>query len=178
MRVISGVAGGLPLKTLSGLDTRPTTDKVKGSIFNILFDKVVGADVLDLFSGSGAMGIEALSRGAKSACLVDSSGPAVDIIRKNLEFTRLSGNAVCRQADRFLSGCTEKFDLIFMDPPYFSDHITSCMKIISEKHLLADGGIIVAESDKQEVFPAEISSFVLKDERFYGRVAVRFYGKK
>ena len=178
MRVISGDAGGLPLKTLSGLDTRPTTDKVKGSIFNILYDKIEGADVLDLFSGSGAMGIEALSRGAKSATLVDHSQKSAEIIRKNLEFTKLSASVVCRQADKFLSDCSEKYDIIFMDPPYFSSHITDCMKIIAEKNLLNGGGIIVAESDKQEVFPAEISSFILRDERFYGRVAVRFYGKK
>ncbi|MBR6524276.1 MAG: 16S rRNA (guanine(966)-N(2))-methyltransferase RsmD [Clostridia bacterium] len=177
MRVISGSRGGLPLKTLSGLDTRPTTDKVKGCIFNILYDKVADADVLDLFSGSGAMGIEALSRGAKSATLVDSSQKSAEIIKKNLEFTRLLANVICRPADKFLLGCNEKFDIIFMDPPYFSGHIADCMKIIAEKNLLADDGIIVAESDRQEVFPAEISSFVLKDERFYGRVAVRFYGK-
>ena len=178
MRVISGTRGGLPLKALPGLDTRPTTDKVKGTIFNILYDRVAESKVLDLFSGSGAMGIEALSRGATSACLVDSSPKAIEIIRKNLEFTKLSADVICRPADKFLQGCNERFDVIFMDPPYFSNHITDCLKIISEKDILSDGGIIVAESDKKEIFPAEISSFNLMDERFYGRVAVRFYGKK
>ena len=178
MRGISGSRGGLPLKSLPGLDTRPTTDKVKGTIFNILFDRVAGKKVLDLFSGSGAMGIEALSRGAESATLVDSSPKAAEIIRKNLDFTKLSANVVCRPADKFLVGCNEKFDIIFMDPPYFSNHIPDCFKIIAEKEILSEGGIIVAESDKQEVFPSEISSFFLKDERFYGRVAVRFYGRK
>lgn len=176
MRVISGSRGGLPLKTLNGLDTRPTSDKVKGSIFSILFDRMSDAKVLDLFSGSGAMGIEALSRGAQSATLVDSSPKAVQIIRKNLEFTRLSATVVTGQADKFLSSCAGKFDVIFMDPPYFSTHITNCIKIISERELLSPGGIIVAESDKTESFPAQIASFSLKDERFYGRVAVRFYG--
>lgn len=178
MRVISGTRGGLPLKALPGLDTRPTTDKVKGSIFSILYDRVAESKVLDLFSGSGAMGIEALSRGAASATLVDSSPKAVEIIRKNLEFTKLSANVLCRPADKFLLGCSEKFDIIFMDPPYFSNHITDCLEIIFEKDILSDGGIIVAESDKSETFPAEISSFAMIDERFYGRVAVRFYGKK
>ena len=176
MRVISGTRGGLPLKTLDGLDTRPTSDKVKGSIFSILFGKICGAKVLDLFSGSGAMGIEALSRGADSATLVDASPKAVQIIRKNLEFTKLSANVITGRADAYLSSCSEKFDVIFMDPPYFSTEITACMKIISDRGLLAEEGIIVAESDKQEQFPAEIAGFVLKDERFYGRVAVRFYG--
>lgn len=178
MRVISGSRGGLPLKTLPGLDTRPTTDKVKGTIFNILYDRVSGKKVLDLFSGSGAMGIESLSRGAESATLVDSSQKAVEIIRKNLDFTKLSAGVICRSADKFLLGCNEKFDVIFMDPPYFSNHIIDCLKIISERDLLNNGGIIVAESDKKEIFPDEIFSFFLKDERFYGRVAVRFYGKK
>lgn len=177
MRVISGSRGGLPLKTLDGLDTRPTSDKVKGSIFSILFGKLSGAKVLDLFSGSGAMGIEALSRGAESAILVDSSPKAVQIIKKNLEFTKLSAKVVTGQADKFLSSCTEKFDVIFMDPPYFSTEITNCMKIIADRGLLSDDGIIVAESDKTEQFPPEISGFALKDERFYGRVAVRFYGR-
>lgn len=175
MRVISGTRGGLPLKSLDGLDTRPTTDKVKESIFNILFDRTAGAKVLDLFSGSGAMGIEALSRGAASATLVDSSPKAVQIIRKNLEFTRLSANVTTLRADRFLMSCTDKFDIIFMDPPYFSTEIPDCLKIIFERNLLADGGIIVAESDKTEKFPDKICGFSLKDARFYGRVAVRFY---
>lgn len=177
MRVISGIRGGLPLKSLSGLDTRPTTDKVKGSIFNILFGRIAGKNVLDLFSGSGAMAIEALSRGAASATLVDSSPKAMEIIKKNLEFTKLSAKTVCTGADKFLLGCNEKFDLIFMDPPYFSAEITTCLKIISDRKLLAEDGIIVAESDKTEVFPLEIAGFNLKDERFYGRVAIRFYGK-
>ena len=142
-----------------------------------MFGKLSGAKVLDLFSGSGAMGIEALSRGAESATLVDSSPKAVQIIRKNLEFTRLSADVITGQADKFLSSCTDKFDIIFMDPPYFSTQIENCMKIIDGRELLSDDGIIVAESDKSEQFPSEISGFVLKDERFYGRVAVRFYGR-
>ncbi|MFA7637044.1 MAG: 16S rRNA (guanine(966)-N(2))-methyltransferase RsmD [Monoglobales bacterium] len=175
MRVISGSRGGLPLKSLPGLDTRPTADKVKGTIFNILFDFVEDKNVLDLFSGSGAMGIEALSRGAKSATLVDSSAKAAQIIRKNLEFTRLSANVVCMEAEKFLSSCNEKFDVIFMDPPYFSTYISDCIKIISERNLLSENGIIITESDKKEVFPEQLFRFTLKDERFYGRVAVRFY---
>lgn len=178
MRVISGTRGGLPLKSLPGTDTRPTTDKVKGTIFNILFDRIIDKKVLDLFSGSGAMAIEALSRGAESATLVDSSPKAVEVIKKNLEFTRLSANIVCRSAEKFLMSCNEKFDIIFIDPPYFSSHITDCLKIISERDILNSGGLIIAESDKKEVFPPEISGFLLKDERFYGRVAVRFYGKE
>ena len=175
MRVISGTRGGLPLKSLPGLDTRPTTDKVKGSIFSILSFRITGKRVLDLFSGSGAMGIEALSRGATSAVLVDSSRKAGEIIRKNLEFTKLSASCVCLPADKYLNSCNEKFDVIFMDPPYFSTHIQECLEIISRRNLLSEDGIIVAESDKTEVFPEKLSGFSLTDERFYGRVAVRFY---
>ena len=177
MRVISGICGGLPLKSLPGLDTRPTTDKVKGAIFSILHGNIAGARVLDLFSGSGAMAIEALSRGAESAVLVDSSRKAVEIINKNLEFTRLSASVVCRNAEDFLTGCAEKFDLIFMDPPYFSSHITECTKIISGKNLLAEDGIIVAECDEKEEFPENPGGFTLIDKRLYGRVCVRFYKK-
>ena len=177
MRVISGTKGGLPLKTLAGLDTRPTTDKVKGTIFNILFDRVLDKKVLDLFSGSGGMAIEALSRGAESATLVDSSKKAVEIIKSNLDFTGLSANVCCVPADKFLLSCNEKFDIIFLDPPYFSTHIVDCLKIIAERNLLADDGIIIAESDKKEVFPTDISGIKLKDERFYGRVSVKFYSR-
>ena len=176
MRVISGICGGLPLKSLPGLDTRPTTDKVKGSIFNILFDEVVGKRVLDLFSGSGGMAIEALSRGAKSAVMVDSSPKACQFIKKNLEFTKLNASVIYSKSETYLSSCNEKFDIIFMDPPYFSSHIKDCLEIISSRNILSENGIIVAESDKTEVFPEKIAGFTLKDERFYGRVAVRFYG--
>lgn len=176
MRVISGICGGLPLKSLPGLDTRPTTDKVKGSIFSILFDRVEDKKVLDLFSGSGGMGIEALSRGASSAVMVDSSPKAVKIINENLKFTKLSASVICKGAESYLSSCTEKFDIIFMDPPYFSTHISDCMEIIFSRNLLTENGIIVAESDKTEDFSDKIAGFELKDERFYGRVAVRFYG--
>lgn len=177
MRVISGICGGLPLKSLPGLDTRPTTDKVKGAIFSILQGHIAGSGVLDLFSGSGAMGIEALSRGAKSAVLVDSSRKAVEIINKNLEFTKLGAKVVCLPAEKYLSSCTEKFDLIFMDPPYFSSHISECMKIISEKNLLSDNGMIVAECDASEEISEKIGSFSRVDERIYGRVCVLFYRK-
>lgn len=176
MRVISGICGGLPLKTLPGLDTRPTTDKVKGSIFNILFDKVTDKKVLDLFSGSGSMAIEALSRGAESAVMVDSSHKAVEIIMKNLEFTRLDASVICSKAETYLFSCKERFDIIFMDPPYFSSHIKDCLEIIFSRNLLNENGIIVAESDKVEVFPETIAGFSLKDERVYGRVKVSFYG--
>ena len=175
MRVISGICGGLPLKTLSGLDTRPTTDKVKGSVFNILYDAVEDKKVLDLFSGSGSMAIEALSRGAKSATLVDASPKAVEIIKKNLEFTKLKATVICSKSEAYLSSCNENFDIIFMDPPYFSSHITECMELIFSRNLLSENGIIVAESDKTERFPENIAGFSLRDERFYGRVAVRFY---
>ena len=177
MRVISGICGGLPLKALPGLDTRPTTDKVKGAIFSILHGRTAGARVLDLFSGSGAMAIEALSRGAESAVLVDFSAKAVEIINKNLGFTRLDGKVICLPAEKFLSACTEKFDLIFMDPPYFSSHIPECLKIISERKLLSDGGIIVAESDASEELCENPGGFSLLDRRSYGRVCVSFYGK-
>ena len=131
--------------------------------------------MLDLFSGSGAMAIEALSRGAADAVLVDSSRKAMEIIKKNLEFTRLEGKTISLSAEKYLGSCTEKFDLIFMDPPYFSTHITDCIKIISDRNLLSDGGIIIAESDVAEEIPQKIGEFTEFDRRNYGRVALHFY---
>lgn len=178
MRIISGSAGGLLLKTLSGLDTRPTSDKVKGAIFSILAEKTIGSRVFDLFSGSGSLGLEALSRGAESAILVDASREAMEIIKKNIAFTRLPAEAFCCDAKKFLLSCREKADLIFMDPPYFSTLSEECMKIIGEKQLLSDSGIIVVEKDAKEDFSENLFGFKFADRRIYGRTAVCFFVKE
>lgn len=122
MRVISGTAGSMPLKTVDGPDTRPTTDRIKETLFNMLQTQIPDCKFLDLFSGSGAIGIEALSRQARKAYFVENAKPALACIRNNLEFTRLSDRAVVMECDvitalRRLQG-KEVFDVIFMDPPY------------------------------------------------------------
>ncbi len=149
MRVISGSARGLKLLAPEGLDTRPTTDRVKESIFNILQPYIPCTNALDLFSGSGAMGIEALSRGCKGCVFVENNRNALEIIHKNLEKSRLSSSSVVIFGDAFdyLKGCSEKFDLIFLDPPYNKGLLSAAMDIIYENGLLTDNGIVLAESE-------------------------------
>ncbi len=134
MRVIAGKARSLPLKTVPGQDTRPTTDRIKETLFNILNPELVGARFLDLFAGSGAIGIEALSRGSASACFVDSSRAACEVIRANLAFTHMTEEAEVICADVFKAlarlSAGAPFDLIFMDPPYHRDlekQVLSCL---------------------------------------------------
>ncbi len=179
MRVISGSARGAKLKTIEGNDTRPTTDKVKGAIFNILANGIYGKKVLDLYAGSGALGIEALSRGAEMAVFVEKSAVAADIIRKNLEHTKLSDKAKILKNDVFtaVKTMTEKFDLIFLDPPYADELAGGTISAISEAKILADGAIIVAETDEGQVIPETVGELVLYDKRRYGRVIINFYKK-
>ena len=120
MRVITGIARGRKLKELPGMETRPTTDKVKESVFNIVQFDIEGRRVLDLFAGTGQMGIEALSRGAAHCTFVDLRKEAAAVVRENLAHTKLSENGKVIQGDylAFLTGCREKFDLAFLDPPY------------------------------------------------------------
>jgi len=133
MRVISGTARGKKLTSLEGLETRPTLDRVKEALFNILQFNIKDANVLDLFSGSGALAIEALSRGAKEAVLCDFSNKAVKIINKNLEDTRLKNKAEIINKDFIetlnkLNSKSKKFDIIFLDPPYKTDFIINCFE--------------------------------------------------
>lgn len=123
MRVITGIARGRRLKEPQGLETRPTTDRVKEGIFSSIQFEIEGRRVLDLFGGTGQMGIEALSRGAAHCTFVDLRKEAVGIIRENLKLTGLEGQATVVQGDAltFLTRCREKYDVIFLDPPYASD---------------------------------------------------------
>lgn len=179
MRVISGSARGAKLKTIEGNDTRPTTDKVKGAIFNILANDVYGKKVLDLYAGSGALGIEALSRGAEAAVFAEKSVAAADIIKKNLEHTKLEDKAKILKNDVFaiLKTALEKFDLIFLDPPYAAELAEATIKAIDEAKILADGGIIIAETDEGQNMPERVGALELYDKRKYGRININFYKK-
>ena len=150
MRVISGTARGTNLETLEGNNTRPTLDRVKEALFNIIQCNIVDANVLDLFSGSGALGIEALSRGAKACIMCDKSYEAIQIINKNIRKTHLEEKAKVIKNDykktlELLQG--QKFEVIFIDPPYALDIAVSSIKYIIEFNLLADDGIIILETD-------------------------------
>ena len=147
MRVISGIARGTILKTPIGMLTRPTADRVKEAMFSILQFDLSCARVLDLFGGTGQLGIEALSRGASEAVFVDENDAACKIIRENLARTGFSDRSRVVRSDyaSFLRNCSEKFKIILLDPPYAELFIENSLKLITEIDILQTGGIIVAE---------------------------------
>ena len=147
MRVITGKARGVVLKTPSGMATRPTADRVKEALFSIIQFEIPGARVLDRFGGTGPLGIEALSRGAANAVFVDEREDACKLIRENLARTRLQDLSRVVRSDymQYLRGCKVKFDIIFLDPPYAEVFLENSLKMITEIDILQSGGIIVAE---------------------------------
>ena len=150
MRIISGMRKGLKLKAPDGMNTRPTTDRVKESIFNLLQFHLPCTTVLDLFAGSGALGIEALSRYCDRAVFVDSNRQSADLVKENLTSARLMENAsvFCMDALSFLDSCNETFDLIFLDPPYNRGFLQPIVDKIANRNLLNEDGVIVIESEK------------------------------
>ncbi len=181
MRVISGKARGTKLSSIESLSTRPTLDRVKESLFNIIQNNLKGAVVLDLFAGSGQLGIEALSRGANKAYLCDINRDAVKMIKQNLEKTKLKDKAVVinedyKKALRTLN-TNEKFDIIFIDPPYKEDiAVDSIIDIIHESRL-KENGIMIIETDEIERDLREINkieNIKIIDQRKYGRASLIF----
>ena len=151
MRVIAGTRRSMPLKTIEGLATRPTQDRTKETLFNVIQNDVPGSMFLDLFSGSGAIAIEALSRGAKKAYLVENSRAAAACIRDNLNFTRLSDEAVLMETDavtalKRLEGKTV-FDIIFMDPPYNHELERQVLEYLQDSSILDENTLIIVEAD-------------------------------
>ena len=176
MRIIAGTYGGRTLKAPPGDATRPTSDRVREALFSILGARTAGARVLDLFAGSGALGLEALSRGAGSVTFVDDGHPAIRAVQANLQ--TLGAQATVRRGDalRFLraapSGAAQ-YDLVFLDPPY--RHAERLARPLSEAlpAVLAPGAAVVAESDRRA--PLELT-LPLTDERRYGDTLIRIYG--
>lgn len=177
MRVITGSARGAKLRTLEGLSTRPTSDRVKEAIFNIIQFDIEGRRVLDLFGGSGQLAIEALSRGAAYAVLVDQNPQAVSVIKENLKKTKLDQKASVFQSDylRFLSTTRERFDIIFLDPPYAENFIENALRKISEIDILTEGGIIVCERSRERSLPATVGDLICSKVYCYGKTAVNLY---
>lgn len=177
MRVISGTARGRRLKELPGLDTRPTTDKVKEAVFNIIQFDIEGRKGLDLFGGTGQMGIEALSRRAQCVTFVDLAPAAVNIIRQNLETTGFTGSArvVCSDWRAFLSSCREKFDLIFLDPPYKKTMLENALEAIAEIDILSEHGIIICESPLDKDLPDLAAPYEKGRDYKYGKIKVTLY---
>ncbi len=183
LRIISGKARGTKLNTLEGIETRPTLDRVKESLFNILQNRIYDSKILDLFAGSGAIGLELLSRGAKEAILCDNSYKAVQIIKENVikthfeDKTKIINNDYKNTLDMLKN---EKFDIIFLDPPYESQFDIQAIKIIIDNDMLSKEGIIILETDNEKEKKEMIDKLDINvyDLRSYGRVSLFFLNRK
>ena len=180
MRVISGKARGVVLKTPDGLATRPTSDRVKEALFNIIQFELPAARVLDLFGGTGQLGIEALSRDAKSAVFVDEREDACRLIKENLRRTKFETNAKVIRSDymSYLRGCKEKFDIILLDPPYAEVFLENSLKMITEIDILQSGGIIVAERPLGKELPWDFPGYTRSRDYKYGKTLLTVYRKQ
>lgn len=177
MRVITGTARGRRLKTPDNYDIRPTTDNVKESVFNIIQFDVEGRQVLDLFAGTGQLGIECLSRGAAGAVFVDRDKDAVRIVKDNLKTCGMKATVLQEDSISFLNHCG-KFDVIFIDPPYDSDLYESALKIINLVDILSEGGIIICEARREKVIPEMTEPYRKRKEYNYGKVKICIYTKE
>ena len=179
MRVITGTARGISLKTPEGMATRPTADRVKEAMFSIIHFEVPGADVLDLFGGTGQLGIEALSRGAKSAVFVDAGEPACRLIKENLKRTKLEGQGRVVRSDylAYLDRCRDQFDVILLDPPYAEVFLENALKKITEIDILRTGGIIVAERPLGKDLAWDYPGYERSRDYKYGKTLLTIYRK-
>lgn len=178
MRVIGGTAKGRTLKSVPGDSTRPILDRVKVPLFDILRPSLSDISILDLFAGTGAVGIEALSQGAGHCVFLDTNAKAVATIQHNLEVTDLSGKAEVRHTDAFiyLKNTTRTFDLIYVAPPQYKGIWIEAMRVIAERpHLLNCGGMIIVQIDPKEYEPLDISAFRETQQRRYGNTILVFY---
>lgn len=176
------MARGTNLYSLEGDNTRPTLDRVKESLFNMIQSDIYEAKVLDLFAGSGALGIEALSRGANMATFCDKSHEAVQIIKKNISKTHLEEKAEIIQADYLtcIKRLEQPYDIIFIDPPYKANIATKAVEAILKKNLLSEDGILIIETDEEDRDLKSLEELGIKitDLRRYGRVKLIFLNRK
>lgn len=180
MRVISGKARGLKLNTPKNQDVRPTTDRVKESLFNIINSYIIDSKILDLFAGSGSLGIECLSRGASKCIFVDISKESIDLVKSNVKKARVENESIIINADfkdavKKLQVQKEKFDVIFMDPPYYKDMFVSALEGIDNADLLDEDGIIIIEHDTKDTFPNNIGRLEKDKSKKYGSTTLTFY---
>ena len=175
MRVITGSAKGRKLEQLTGNDVRPTTERVKEAVFSIIQFNIEGRRFLDLFAGSGQMGIEALSRGAVRAVFIDSSRESVEIVKRNLSSVKLDECARVFRADSisYLKSCRETFDLVFIDPPYSTGLLQQALDNI--ERVMSKGGIVICESPVTEELPEELTEFVKLREYRHGKIKITTY---
>lgn len=180
MRVIAGQARGMRLAVPRGRQVRPTSDRVRESLFNIMGARVPGADVVDLFAGSGSVGVEALSRGARSAVFVELDPQAATAIRSNLARTGQAGQAEVRVqhslvAARCFGRQGRRFDIIFLDPPYGRNWPRLTLQVIARSRILAPGGMVVVEHGVRETLPAQVEDLQLTRQNSYGETVLSFY---
>ncbi len=172
MRIIAGKHRGRVLKEFKGRDIRPTADRAKEAIFNILQTEISGSEFLDLFSGTGNIGIEALSRGADKVTFVDSSKESVSLIRQNLGMIKETAEVVFTEAESFVRSCGRKYDIIFLDPPY-ADNAKDLIAEIAARRLIKDDGVIIYEHSGDSA--GDIDGLEIKDVRKYGVATFDFY---
>ncbi len=180
--MISGEAKGHKLKTVKGNSTRPTSDRVKESLFNIIAGSVAGACVLDLYAGTGNLGIEALSRGAKEAVFVDRCRECADVINENLVRTRLLelSTLIVNDVDiaiERLSAEGRRFGVVFLDPPYNKNFVEKTLNYIEKSDIILNGGLVVAEHDINDTVPEETGFIKLLRSERYGDTVLSFYRK-
>lgn len=178
MRIIAGEFKGRRLESPADYSVRPTTDKVKEALFSILSQKIWGSRVLDLFSGSGNIGIEALSRGAAECVFCDNSRESLRLIKSNIAHCKAQEGARVIPGDfrKTLMNLEGKFDIIFLDPPYDKGLLEPAFELIREQNLLADDGVIIAEHRREEDLPEEFCGFEKQKERRYGIIKLSIYG--
>jgi len=179
MRVITGKARGVALKTPDGMATRPTADRVKEALFSIIQFDIPNARVLDLFGGTGQLGIEALSRDAKSAVFVDERDDACRLIKENLKRTHLEGSARVIRSDymAYLRNCRETFDIIFLDPPYAEVFLENSLKMITEIDILQSGGIIVTERPVEKSLLWDFPGYSRSKDYKYSKTILTIFRK-
>ncbi len=184
MRIIGGKYRGRVIKMPGGLDVRPTQDRVREAIFNVIREKIPGSDVLDLYAASGAFGIESFSRGALSVAFVDNNTKCIKAIKDNLaslgesvKTTQILKSEALMAIDRFRKE-GRRFDVVFLDPPYYRDIAKNSLIKMSTCDILSQRSFVIAEHFKKDVLPREISGIALFKEKRYGDTAVSFYRKK
>lgn len=178
MRVITGIARGMRIQTLEGMETRPTAERVKEAEFSIIQFEIEGRNALDLFAGSGQLGIEALSRGAKHATFVDANPQAVKVIRENLLHTGLAANSSVAAGDveQFLMHTKGVFDIVFIDPPYSKGLIEKVLPLTAQH--MSDAGVIICEAAKMDKLPENAGDFKLVRHGDYGKTSLAVYRKE
>ena len=179
MRIISGKARGTKLYTLEGETTRPTLDRVKESLFNIIQEKIVGSSFLDVFSGSGAIGLEAASRGAKEVILCEKDKNAIMVIKKNIEKTHLEVTLYETSYEKMLKKLNEKLDIIYIDPPYKTNLVYETVNNLINLNLLNSDSLIIVETDEEKRVEQALRNLNVNiiDKRKYGRVYLIFLNK-